>query len=119
MHKSIALAGALLLAACQSTDTPSQAAPTAVTPFLGKTLVADGGTTFIFNDDGTVSGKFRGEADIVGTYSATATEICSSYTAPDNFVDIGEICSVPDIKGDTVIFTRRNGSQSPPYKITG
>ena len=107
----------LLLAACQTTTSSTEsAAPTVVDPLIGKTLVT-GNTTFIFNPDGTVGGNFRGEADIVGVYSADATQVCSSYSAPSNFAGLGEICSVPVISDGTVVFNRTNGSTSPVYTI--
>lgn len=109
---AIVLVGTMALAACETT--PSV---TAADQFFGKELVAADGTTFIFNPDGTVGGSFRGE-EVVGTFSADATEICSEYTAPDKLTGY-EVCSVPAIDGDTVIFNRRDGSQSQPYMISG
>lgn len=113
--KKLALifASTAVLVAC---ETEPQA--TVVDSLIGKDLVAADGTTFVFNADGTAGGSFRGEA-VAGTYSANASEVCSTYTAPQTLVDVGEICSVPAIDGDTVIFNRRNGSQSQAYTIQG
>ena len=101
------------LGAC--TEQVSTGDSSAVTPFLGKELVGKN-ATFIFNGDGTVGGQFR-DNPIVGTYSSSATEICSNLTAPANLA--GDYCSTPAIDGNTVVFNRRDGSQSPVYTIEG
>ena len=104
----------LVLAGCATgTADVADAADT----FIGKKLVAENGTTFTFQADGTVGGLFRGE-EVVGTYTSDATEICSTYTAPEPLAG-SEFCSTPEINGDTVVFNRRDGSQSPPYMIEG
>ena len=103
-----------LVAGCETTTSTSGAA-SAVDPLVGKTLVGPQ-ATFLFNADGTVGGTFRDDP-IAGTYTSSATEICSTYTAPDNFVSLGEICSVPTISNGTVVFNRRDGSTSPVYTI--
>ena len=112
------IAAIFALSACQTTTSPATSAqPTAVDALIGKTLVA-GESTFIFNADGTVGGKLA-TGPIVGTYTATATQVCSTYSSPSNLVGLGELCSAPVIAGDTVIFNRTNGSQSPLYTIEG
>lgn len=114
----IATAICLGLAACQTTTGGSVADATAATQFFGKSLVAEDGTTFIFNEDGTVGGMNGGGEEIVGSYEATGAEICSTFTAPANLVG-REFCSTPMIDGDTVVFNRRDGSSSPAYMIKG
>lgn len=89
----------------------------AAAQFVGKTLTSDGGTVFLFQSGGVVGGSFRGESPIVGTYTATATEICSTYTAPQQLAG-REFCSTPVVSGNTVVFNRRDGSQSPAYAIS-
>lgn len=86
----------------------------AVSPLIGKRLVGEN-ATFIFNADGTVDGQFRDEA-IVGTYKASAVESCSIYTAPKQLTG-REYCSTPVISGNTVVFNRRDGSNSGSYTI--
>ncbi|TMV04773.1 hypothetical protein FGK63_16955 [Ruegeria sediminis] len=117
MKKLLALAAISMigLSACV-TDTGT-AQPTVVDTLVGKRLVSEGGTTFIFYPDGTVGGSYRGEP-VVGTFSADAREVCSTYTAPKNLVG-QEFCSTPAIDGAVVVFNRRDGSQSPPYSIRG
>ncbi|WP_139176581.1 hypothetical protein [Jannaschia faecimaris] len=114
--KSIPLlvtASIVSLSAC----TPTTPSSTAVDPFIGKLLVADNQTVFLFNSDGTVGGTIRGE-EIVGTYIADSREICSNYSEPE-FLAGQEYCSVPDLDGETVIFKRRDGSESQPYTFEG
>ncbi|WP_168797997.1 hypothetical protein [Pacificoceanicola onchidii] len=113
----LATAGLALLTACDDTmmsgggGASAEAPATAVTPLIGKTLLSDNATvTFIFNDDGTVGGMFRGEA-IVGNYSADATEVCSTYEAPEQLTG-KEFCSTPAINGSRVVFNRRDGTTS-------
>ena len=109
-----------LVAACNTTTDPAPGetpAATAADPLIGKTLTGPQ-ATFIFNADGTVGGSFRDDP-IVGVYTASATEVCSTYSAPANFADLGEICSKPAISGDQVVFNRRDGSTSPTYSIGG
>lgn len=89
----------------------------AVDQFLGKSLVSDSGDTFTFSSDGSITGQLRGEP-VIGTYTATSSEVCTSYTAPD-FLNGQQFCSTPDIDGNRVIFNRRDGSQSQPYTILG
>ncbi|SMX30184.1 hypothetical protein TRP8649_04326 [Pelagimonas phthalicica] len=113
---AISLAAVSLLTACQ-TVTPDAAPTTAVTPLVGKKLMADNGLVIIMNADGTVSGTARGE-DIDGTYVATAKEVCSTYAAPE-FLAGKEFCSEPQIDGNTVVFLRRDGSKSATYTIGG
>lgn len=117
-----ALAGVIFLSGCladpeadmaDASMEASMAPELAVNQFIGKPLVNEEGTTFLFNADGTVGGSFRGE-DVVGVYESTATEICSSYTAPEA-LDGLSVCSTPDVTGNQVVFNRRNGSQSDPY----
>lgn len=105
----------MVLGAC---DASSGSQPTTVVDSLiGTQLVASDGSVFLFNQDGTVGGNFRGE-QIVGTYEANAQEVCSTYSEPKNLTG-REYCSAPQISGDTLIFNRRDGSQSQPYKIGG
>lgn len=114
--KQIITAGGLalvLLAGC--TETPPTT--TVVEQFYGKRLVADNGAVFTFSPDGTVGGSFDG-VPVVGTYNATATEVCSTYSSPKRLTG-REFCSTPAINGDQVIFNRRDGSQSQPYRIQG
>ena len=92
-------------------------APTAATQFFGKQLVSESGDVFIFNADGTVGGNLRGEA-INGTFSASATEVCSEYTSPEFLVG-QEYCSTPVVTDGSVVFNRRDGSQSQAYSIEG
>lgn len=110
-----ALATALALGACETTTGMQEAS--AVTPLLGERLVAENGTEFLFNADGTVGGEIDG-APIAGTYTAEGGEICSTYTAPPSLAG-QEFCSVPSIEGDAVTFDRRDGSQSQSYVIGG
>lgn len=105
----------LALSACMSGE--DMAEPTAADPFVDKRMVTETGNVIILKSDGTVGGMIRNKA-VVGTYSADATEICSTYTAPDFLVG-KEYCSTPVVTGDTVIFNRRDGSQSPVYTIEG
>jgi len=116
----IAVSATMALSACVSdgigsTTTMTKAA-NAVTPLIGKKLVNDS-ATFIFNSDGTIGGQFR-DQPIVGSYKATATESCSVYTAPQQLTG-REYCSTPVISGNTVIFNRRDGSNSGEYTIEG
>ncbi|WP_425093282.1 hypothetical protein [Tropicimonas sp. S265A] len=111
---ALIFAGALVLSAC---DTPGPSEPTAADPLVGKSLVGADGTTFLFNADGTVGGTLGGEA-IAGTYEASATEICSTYTAPDRLTG-REFCSTPTMSDGAVVFNRRDGSRSQPYVIGG
>lgn len=113
--KKLLLVGALAaLAACDApTDTASGSA---VDPFLGKVIASEGGTSFLFAADGTIEGTFRGEAPIVGTYTADGREVCSTYSSPEQLTG-REYCSVPDITGNQIVFNRRDGSQSPVYVI--
>lgn len=105
------------LSACVSDGGGSTATTqNAITPFIGKTLVGNGGS-FIFNANGTVGGQFKGE-QVVGTYTATANESCSTYTAPKQLTG-REFCSTPIISGNTVVFKRRDGSNSSVFKIEG
>lgn len=103
---------ALALTACA----PAEDGPSVVDTLIGKTLTTDAGTVFVFNSDGTVGGMFRGE-EVVGTYDANGKEVCSIYTAPELLTG-REYCSVPEIVDNTVIFNRRDGSQSGLYTIT-
>lgn len=91
--------------------------PSAADQFIGKSLVAEDGTTFLFQPAGVVGGTIRGE-DIVGTYTSSATEICSTYSSPD-FLTGREFCSTPDVSAGVVVFNRRDGSQSQAYRIDG
>lgn len=123
-----AAASLLVLGACQpaskdtvqgSSQQPAASVPasaSAVAPFLGKQLIAENGTVFTFSNDGVVGGTLDG-APIVGVYSATASEVCSIYTAPERLSG-REYCSTPQIDGDMVIFVRRDGSRSQQYRIT-
>ncbi|MEM1232697.1 MAG: hypothetical protein AAGH70_01095 [Pseudomonadota bacterium] len=106
------LSVALLAGCAEMSDTT-----TAADQFIGKQLVAEDGTTFIFMPAGAVAGTIRGE-DVVGTYEATASEICSTYSSPE-FLTGQEFCSTPEVTGDTVVFNRRDGSQSAVYAIEG
>ena len=113
---SLVLAPALLLVACaETTTTSTTVGPPAVEQLIGKQLVAENGTIFQLNRDGTMSGTLNGE-DVVGVYTIDGAETCSTYTAPAVLVD-GEYCSVPQIDGDTVVFNRLDGSTSQPYTI--
>ncbi len=103
------------LAACE--PVPMEPEATVVDALVGQTLVAENGTVFLFNADGTVGGTFRDE-DIVGTYTADAKQVCSTYTAPQQ-LDGLELCSVPVIEDGMVSFNREDGSTSGPYKIGG
>jgi len=119
---SVVLSIIALTACTPELETSATPAPTAsatasvVAPLIGKRLVGDN-ITFIINADGTMSGTARGEA-VVGTYEANAKETCSTYTAPA-FLTGREFCSTPLIKGNTVVFNRRDGSQSQVYTIKG
>jgi len=119
--KKLAAAAAALFAIGACTETPTEESfdPGAAEQFIGKKLTTeDGRSTFLFFANGTVGGNTRTGAAIEGTYSARGDLICSSYTAPSNLIDLGEICSKPAIEGNTVVFNRTNGSQSPRYVIT-
>ena len=115
MFMIAAVAAFMTVSGCDEAGTQSNG--TAVDGLIGKPLVAQDGTTFLFNADGTVGGIFRGE-NIVGTCEATATEICSAYTAPSSLVN-SRPCSTPAITGDTVVFSRRDGSLSQAYTNGG
>lgn len=104
-----------LLAACM---TPAATdGTTAASQFVGKTLTGDSGTVFLFEDGGVIGGTFRGEAPIVGTYTATERQICSTYSSPEQLTG-REYCSTPMVTGNTVVFNRTDGSQSPAYTIS-
>jgi hypothetical protein len=103
-----------MLAACDTT--PAGTTPTVVDSLIGKKLTA-GDTILVLNPDGTIGGSSRGSA-LIGNYSATSAQICSSYSAPKGLAGLGEICSVPVIAGDTVIFNRTDGTKSPLFTIT-
>ena len=109
------ITAALAVAACTPSETTT--AETAATQFIGKQLVAENGTVFLFGADGSVGGTIGGDP-IVGTYTADQREICSTYTAPERLAG-SEFCSVPQVSGTQVIFNRRDGSQSQPYEIMG
>ncbi|MEH6478396.1 MAG: hypothetical protein V7727_22075 [Sneathiella sp.] len=116
---TIAIAATFVLSACDTTTssgtTSSPAGIEKVSdPLVGKRLVS-GTSTLIINPDGTMGGEIREEA-VVGTYTSNEKEICSTYSSPD-FLTGKEFCSVPVIVGDTVVFNRRDGSQSPAYTI--
>ena len=113
VHFLMATVAALSLGACAAEIDGG----TVVDPLLGKRLVHENGVVFIFNPDGTVGGTMAGE-DIVGIYSADASEVCSTYTAPERLTG-QEFCSTPTIDGDTVVFHRRDGSNSGTYVIDG
>ncbi|MDA5095615.1 hypothetical protein O2N63_16110 [Aliiroseovarius sp. KMU-50] len=109
----------LVLSACMSGSEMSEGAmeePTATSVLIGKRIVT-GDNYFSFNEDGTMGGMMRGEA-VSGSYTATANEICSTYTAPEMLTG-REYCSTPVYSGDTVVFNRRDGTTSPVYTIEG
>lgn len=114
-HVAAAFVAVLALGACETSNTSQPA--TVVDPLIGKQLVSENGTVFLFNPDGTMGGKFRDKA-IIGTYEADANEVCSTYTAPEPLAG-NEYCSAPQIEGDTVVFNRRDGTKSQLYKIGG
>lgn len=103
------------LAACQTTTSGQQ--PLVVDQFIGKTLVDASGTVFRYAVDGTIGGEFRGQT-VVGTYTADGREMCSTFSAPPDLTG-RTFCSAPAVTGDTVVFNRRDGSQSVPYQIQG
>lgn len=113
----VGISAVVLLAACMQ-ETEMAEAPmasgTVVDSLIGKSLVAEN-ATFIFNSNGTMGGQLRGEA-VSGTYVATDAEVCSTYTAPEALTG-REFCSVPAIGDGSVVFNRRDGSQSPAYAI--
>ncbi|MCJ8336389.1 MAG: META domain-containing protein [Epibacterium sp.] len=110
---TLAVLAAFALSACETTTGSS----TVIDTLIGKPLVTDNGNTFLFNPDGTVGGNIGSNA-VKGTYSANTQEVCSNLTAPKSVAG-REFCSVPRIDGDVVVFDRRDGSQSPAYKIGG
>lgn len=117
----LAVAATVTLGACDTGgDVQPTGSPTIIStvadPLIGKRLVS-GDNSIILNAGGTVGGALGGET-IVGTYQADEEEICSTYSAPELLTG-KEFCSVPVISGDTVIFNRRDGSQSPTYTIQG
>jgi len=114
-YLGLAVASIMVLGACDTSSRPQAA--TVVDSLIGTQLVGSDGSVFLFNQDGSVGGNLGGEK-IVGTYEATAREVCSTYSAPERLTR-QEYCSVPQINGDTLIFNRRDGSQSPAYKIGG
>ena len=118
MKTFLTLAAVSLLALGACTPEPTMDKPTGLDLIKDKRLVGGDGTVFLINSDGSVGGLFRGEAPIVGSYTENDGEICSTYTEPENFRDL-KVCSVPDVTGNTVVFNRRNGSQSQPYTIGG
>lgn len=114
------------LSACQTTqtastnteaDAASEATEISVGFLVGRTVVADNGTVFVFNKDGTMGGEMGGKP-IVGTYVIEGNEICSTYSEPANLAG-RDFCSVPTMLGDRIIFVRRDGSKSQPYAIEG
>ncbi|PUB08445.1 hypothetical protein [Yoonia sediminilitoris] len=111
-HFAAATLATLALAGCATEPSSS-----VVDQFYGKSLVSASGDVFTFSPDGTVGGEIRGEP-IAGEYSATATEVCSTYTTPERLAG-SEFCSTPAITGDQVVFQRRDGSQSQVYTIKG
>lgn len=118
MHKFSALTMALALAACTTPSTPFD--PGVAGQFVGKTLTTvDGSTTFLFLPDGVVGGNTSSGDPIVGTYAPDGEKVCSSYSAPEQLAGLGTICSTPVVDGDTVVFNRTDGSQSPVYEISG
>lgn len=119
MKKSLTLAGVAAIATLSAcAETPTEPGASAAAPFVGKSIVNDSGTSFNYLPDGTITGVFRGAEPIAGTYTSTAREICSTYASPEQLTG-QEYCSVPEISGSTVIFNRRDGSQSPAYQIQG
>jgi len=116
----IFLAVGLTLGACaptaQNPDVTSSQGTTAVDRFVGKRLVASE-AVFLYKDDGTIGGTLRGER-VVGTYTADARELCSTYSEPE-ILRNREFCSTPAFDGNEVVFTRRDGSQSVLYRIEG
>ena len=119
MKFSLAALLALGLGACAVpvAEEPVSQGASAVEPLVGKRLVAENGTVFIFNADGTVGGSLGG-SPVIGAYTATASQVCSTYSSPENLTG-QEFCSVPNITDDTVIFDRPDGSQSQLYSIEG
>lgn len=119
----VILVCALTTVGCQATSIKPEAAVAAssvsvvnpIDEIIGKRLVGDDGSVFLIGADGTTGGSIRGE-DIVGVYTRTGNEMCSTYTSP-KFLTDREFCSTPVIKKDTVVFNRRDGSKSPKYKI--
>ena len=95
----------------------AEAPPTAADPLIGKTLISENGTVFLFNADGTIAGELGGEA-INGVYKADANEICSSYTSPPQLTE-REYCSQPVIEDGSAVFVRRDGTRSQTYRIEG
>lgn len=84
---------------------------------FGKRLVSENGTVFVIGEDGTIGGSMRGES-VVGVYKRNDNEICSTYSAPKVLTD-KEYCSTPVIINGAIVFSRRDGSKSQPYKIEG
>jgi hypothetical protein len=112
----VAVTAALLaLGACAPTGEMEKAS--IVEPLLDKRLVSENGTVFIIGSDGSMGGTLNGEA-IVGTYEATETEVCSTYSQPAALTG-REFCSTPVFDGNKVVFNRRDGSQSQEYTIGG
>lgn len=123
MKNSIFVACAVLigLSACVpdaevTTDPATVTQGTVVDALVGKRLVTET-ATFIIQPNGTMGGTIRGET-VVGTYTADSTQTCSTYSAPE-FLTGRDWCSVPVISGNTVIFNRTDGTQSPVYEIQG
>ena len=111
-----AVASVILLSACASEPAAPEAK--AVDPFVGKQLVsANGEVVFEYSADGTVGGVFRG-ADVMGVYTSDATEICTTFSAPEQLTG-REYCSTPDFQDGTGVFNRRDGSQSAVYTVAG
>jgi hypothetical protein len=95
-------------------QTEPMADATVVDPIIGKQLTSRGEALLMVNADGTISGMAEG-TEIRGAYTANSTEICSTITSPANYA--GAYCSVPEYGDGTVIFNRRDGSQSALYMI--
>lgn len=112
----------LALSACATfggkTEAPAVAREaTVVDSLVGKRLVTGSDAVIMFNADGTMGGTMRGEP-VAGAYDADAARVCSTYTSPAILVG-REFCSTPVIDGNTVVFNRADGSQSPVYTIEG
>jgi len=98
-------------------STPAVPPVNPIDELIGKRLVSDDGDVFSIGADGTMGGSIRGE-DIIGVYTRSGNEICSTYSSPE-FLTGRKFCSIPDIKKGSVVFNRQDGSKSPKYKIQG
>lgn len=122
--KTLAItAAAFLLTACTETTSPTAGGSgTAADPLVGKTLISDDPdfpSVLVLNADGTLGGTARARGAVAGTYTANAREVCTTFSLPGRLAQLGRVCIIPVIEGDTVVFKQSNGARSVTYTIQG